>query len=264
MRAAAAKFWIVAKTSFKNLVAERFDILIHLAYLPLLAIILYYIWGIIFTAQGNNFGFSFNEIIAYVLVAVLLRRIIQNSHVVEMVEEDITEGRIITYLCRPLNYFNFILARRSAQTLLFAAIIIPLILATTVFLNAHSQIVEFFLGVLLTGIAALFTTVEFYCLGLLAFWIERVWGIKHAVDWAQEFLSGTLFPITLFPLIVQDALVFLPFKYLVYTPTMLFIGKAGAIDALVGIAVLGIWTIALVLLARLLWKAGLKKHDGKG
>jgi len=264
MKAAAAKFWIVSKTGLKNLAAERFDILIHLAYLPLLAIILYYIWSIIFTAQGSRLGFSFNEIIAYVLVAVLLRRIIQNAWVAGIVEEDITEGRIITYLCRPLNYFNYILARRSAQTLLFAAIIIPIIIAIAFLMNLHLQALEFFLALLITGIAALFTTVEFYCIGLLAFWVERIWGIRHAVDWAQEFLSGTLFPITFFPLIVQNALVFLPFKYLIYTPTMLFIGKASVVDGLVGIAVLGAWTIALMLFARLLWNKGLKKHDGKG
>ena len=264
MKAAVAKFSIVFKTSLKNQLAEKFDFAMHLAYLPMLAIILYYLWSIIFSSQKNTFGFSFNEIMAYVLVAVLLRRIIHNAWIASFVETEITEGGIIAYLCRPLNYFNYLLARRLSQTVLFSIIIIPLIAIIIFSMNLQFKALEFFLALLLTAVATAFTFTEFYCIGLLAFWLERIWGIKHAVDWVQEFLSGTLFPITFFPLIVQNALVFLPFKYLTFTPAMLFIGKASILDGLQGIAILGVWTIAFFLLGKLLWTKGLKKHDGKG
>jgi ABC-2 type transport system permease protein len=265
MKAAAVnKYFVAFSTQLKHLRAEGIDFLMNLFYIPILAVILYFVWSVVFQYRQDIQGFSFNEIITYALIALLLRRISMNNWLAGIVEKDITEGNILVFLCRPLNFMKYRLATRFAQNFYFAAITIPMAVIVIFLSGLQLNALAFVLAVLIVFLATLFTFIEFYCIGLLAFWIERIWGIRNAVDWIQEILSGTWFPITMFPVLVQNALIFLPFQHLVYTPTALMLGKISLMQGLEGIAILTAWIAGFYFLSNWLWKKGLRKHDGKG
>jgi len=76
-------------------------------------------------------------------------------------------------------------------------------------------------------------------------------------------LSGYLAPLDLYPASVRAALFWTPFPHLAYLPASLF---AGAPVERAGLAflVLLCWTLLFYLLARWLWRKGLRQFSAMG
>jgi len=264
MKAAAVrKYFQAFLAELKRLRAEGMDFVLHLSYIPLLIIILYFLWSIVYQNTSSVQGYSFNEMMAYVLVAVVFRRLIANSWVAHKIEHYITDGDIVTFLCRPFDFKKFMLSTRLAHNFYFGLMLLPVLLIILAIFNAEFKFLELALALAILVAGFAFTFLEFYTIGLCAFWLERIYGLRHAFDWMQEILSGTWFPVTLFPAFAQQALQFLPFQHLVYTPTALALGKISLLQGLEGLAVLIIWVIALNFASNWIWKKGFRKYDGK-
>lgn len=264
MKAAAVrKDFHAFLAELKRLRAEGIDFVLHLTYIPILLLILYFLWSIIYQSTSSVQGYSFNEMIAYVLVAVIFRKVTANAWVAHKIEHYITDGDIVTFLCRPFDFKKFTLSTRLAHNFYFGLLLIPAVLIVFAVFSVQLKALELLLALALLACGFVFTFLEFYTIGLFAFWIERVYGIRHALDWIQEIFSGTWFPITLFPVFMQQALGFLPFQHLVYTPTALALGKLNIAQGLEGLAVLIAWIIVLNFASNWVWKKGFRKYDGK-
>ena len=64
-----------------------------------------------------------------------------------------------------------------------------------------------------------------YAFGLISFKITNMWGLSQIMGAVSQLLSGTLIPIVFFPKAIQWIFNFLPFSSMIYTPTMIYLGK---------------------------------------
>jgi ABC-2 type transport system permease protein len=91
-------------------------------------------------------------------------------------------------------------------------------------------------------------------IGLLAFWVQQVNGIRAIVGVSSGFLSGALVPLWLMPDGVQIVFRLLPFQALAFLPASIYSGQVTGRDALEPLAIQLLWIGILLLTVRWMWK----------
>jgi len=84
----------------------------------LTAIITFYLWKAIFESSGGNNirGFTFDEMIIYILISLITVRL-TNNYVEYMVSEDVKSGSLAMNLIKPINYFLRLLFTAIGETI---------------------------------------------------------------------------------------------------------------------------------------------------
>ena len=75
----------------------------------------------------------------------------------------------------------------------------------------------------------------------------------------MRVLSGQLIPLTFFPASIMAVFKFLPFAGLVYTPTMIYLGKFTGQELLFNLAIQVLWVFLLSGLTQLVWNRAVKR-----
>ena len=75
--------------------------------------------------------------------------------------------------------------------------------------------------------------------------------------------TGAVIPLALLPEWMIAGMRFLPFYYVTYLPSMLFIGKCED-EAVTGLLVLSIWCIFFIVLNQVTYEHYRMKYDGAG
>lgn len=188
-------------------------------------------------------GFSFVEMTSYLLVTQLVFQLIDNR-VEHEIAADIMRGDIVISFVRPLNYtlqkFFGSLAVVVTNGLLVA---LPLTACGALLLGL---IAPQPLHALLFAISLLLSIVLSFLinalLGAVAFVTTNIWGLQTMKTALLGIFSGYLIPLSFFGPGWQELASWLPFQSLVYTPTVLLLGK-----------VEGFAPVSALLLQQLLW-----------
>jgi ABC-2 type transport system permease protein len=98
-----------------------------------------------------------------------------------------------------------------------------------------------------------------YSFGLLSFKVTNMWGMSQIMDAIVRLLSGALIPISFFPGVIQKIIFILPFSSLIYTPTMIYLGKLTGLEVVKALSLQIVWIIVLAAIAKLLWKTMVKQ-----
>lgn len=228
-------------------------------------VVLLYIWFAIFSSASSNIiqGFTFEDMIGYVVISTLTSLLIGNEVHWE-ISNDVRTGNIAMSLIKPVNYqlSKFFGAMGNIfvnMTFLF----LPLWSGYSIyefFVNGHFPQVDtliFYLVSVLMSMLILFYIN--YLFGLAAFFVEYVFGFIFAKEAVLRLLSGQLIPLSFFPAGVLSVFRFLPFAGLVYTPTMIYLGKYTGEDILFNLGVQFIWVLLLFGLTQIIWKRAIKR-----
>ena len=103
-----------------------------------------------------------------------------------------------------------------------------------------------------------------FCVGLVAIRTTSILGVLRAKYLVLELLSGLLVPVAFFPEPVRKVLVWLPFLHMNDTPGRIWLGLATGADAVRALALQAGWTVALLLLGRVLWNATARRIEVQG
>jgi ABC-2 type transport system permease protein len=99
---------------------------------------------------------------------------------------------------------------------------------------------------------------------MMGFWFLEVGGLLHVIMTLQYFLSGHMFPLSLLPEWVQSGIIWMPFAYETYYPTMVLLQKYGLVEVLGVIGVQSLWILVLWGLIWLAWSRGLRRYAAFG
>src|SRR5207253_4528635 len=103
-----------------------------------------------------------------------------------------------------------------------------------------------------------------FCIGMSGFWFLEVTSFLYVVNTLTFFLSGHMFPLDLLPPWMVSVFDCLPFRYLAYFPAAVFLGKIRGLEMVGGLLLEAAWAVVLVLLARLLYRRGLRHYSASG
>ena len=265
------KYLSVFKTKLKLDREYKLDLIGHFIKMPVQAGILAAVWIAIFNATGSSTiaGFTLPTFLIYIISAQLMISSFHDWAVYENQEELIVYGGFVNILVRPMNYLWYSFAQSiqiffrdclfSSATILLVTfigskmskeILFPSVMQIGLFLFA------FALGLILAYLI-------YYNICLAMFWVGDVWSVWAGVESIEALLSGAVVPLTINSTFNAIAS-FLPFKYLISTPLMTYLGKYTIVESLTQLGYSILWIFGLALLSRLILKAGLKKTDVQG
>lgn len=215
-------------------------------------------------AQGGQFGMSPIDFIRYFLAVFFVRQFTVVWVIWEF-EREVVEGKLSFRLLQPLDpgwhHFASHFAERFAR-LPFAVLLIGLFVwlyPEAAWIPPLSNLLLCLLTLLL---AFILRFVSQYAFSMAAFWIERAYAIEQFWFLFYLFLSGLIAPLTVFPPLLQQIVLFTPFPYMIGFPASILVGMPVQIGQ--GILVMLGWIGFFLALNRWLWRRGLKQYSGMG
>ncbi|MGQ9701950.1 MAG: ABC transporter permease [bacterium] len=233
--------------------------------LPLVFTLL--LWNAIFAESESIAGYTRMKIITYYILCVLIMDLTYAGVNYE-IAEDIRKGKLSHYLIKPLSYLNHSFAVKIGSNIpyfvisfitifLYTTLVLRVFYLQTNFINILMFIMSLFFGFVLSFI---FT----FIVSLTAFWLEEISSIESLIGIVVYILSGALLPLSFFPSQIQNIFVFLPFKYLLNFPIVIYLGNLSTDKIFQGLTIQIIWIVIFYIMYLLVWRSGLKRYTSYG
>ncbi len=224
------KYWVVFQQSFQNEFVYRLNFILWRFRNVLRILMTYFLWHSVFSSNTHAFGYSKEQMMAYVFLVLLITSFVMSAPSNDNVGGEISDGTLNNFLIKPIGYLRYWLTRDWASKLL--NMLFAVFEFTLLYFLFRPQIyfsespLQIFLGLGLAVISALFYFVITKAAISVAFWTpENTWGLMFIILVFMEVLAGSIFPLDLLPKSVMTFLQFTPFPYMIYYPIAILVGK---------------------------------------
>jgi ABC-2 type transport system permease protein len=238
-----------------------------IASVPVLMIVTYCVWRVVFGSRQTVNGYTFPAIISYYFLLQMVSLVIdQAGSVAWNVWQDINSGNLGNYLARPLDYGLLNLGKCAGPALLYLVAATATYSLAAVFLRLPVALqpdrLAFFAGSVLGGFMIMYLTQ--FIVATLAFWIGRIDTLRDLLFEMYAFFSGSIIPNDLLPEVLRRIAGALPFKFMFYVPVSVLLGRIPSSN-LPGLAVSELlWVVALFCVSRILWSRGISRFEAQG
>lgn len=210
-------------------------------------------------------GYTIEQMIWYVLITETLWFGSRNKSLTRQISQDIKTGNIAYNINKPYNYIFYIIGKHLGEiTIKFIAFLIIGAIVGLIFVgpilnfrlaNLPLIIITMILGTLINSIIRI-------TISIISFWIED----STPFHWVYDKLIlvlGTLFPIEMFPKVMQPIIQFTPIFVVSYGPAKLFVNFSNEkfIQILIGQI---IYLVIVCAIALGLYERGVKKLNVNG
>jgi ABC-2 type transport system permease protein len=255
-----------ARVGFVNTLAYRLRYYAGIVTYFIYVSVYYFIWKAIFAHSSRIEGFDFSQILTYIAVGWIIRSFYYNNIDQDMAQQ-VMEGKLAMDLIKPVNtqlmYVSqalgesvFRLALLTVPTALVLLLVYPLRRPASV-----GHFAAFFASVILSFFIVAGIN---FAVGTLAIRLKSILGLLRAKYFLLELFSGLLLPISFFPHFFQSLLAVLPFQYISYIPSLLYLGKINGLGVLKALSVQVFWVFALLAFGDGMWRWSSRKITIQG
>ncbi|MDX2035908.1 MAG: ABC-2 family transporter protein [Isosphaeraceae bacterium] len=268
--ASLRKYGRICRASLVERLTYRVDFMLGILFrfLPMLTTIL--LWKAIYAGASSDRinGFSYREMIAYLLLTNISRMFSSMPGLAGGVARDIRDGAIKRYLIQPIDMIGYLVAYRIAHKISY--IITSAVPYAILFWICRDNfdglpdpltLLAWFASLVMAFVVGFFFEVS---VGMVGFWIGEVTSILYIVMTLNFFISGHMLPLDLLPEPWFRILTLLPFQYMAYFPAVVFQGKIHGPALAWGLAGQFAWAVAFILIARGLFRLGLRRYSAFG
>lgn len=271
-------WWMVLRTALGERLVYRGDFALGtlMRFLPIVTQI--FLWNAVFESIGPPSageesatigGFGFPDMVAYYLLTMIGRAFSSMPGLASGIAGQIRDGEIKRYLIQPIDLIGFLLLTRVAHKLAYYAIAVApfalvFFLCRDYFVTGFPPIHVFiaFLGSLVMGFLIGFFLEA--AIGMIGFWFLEVSSLLFVYMLFSFFLSGHMFPLTLLPPGIESFVNFLPFKYLAYFPSAVFLQKIPDDELPMEMAAEAAWLVFFIVVCRFAFNRGVRRYSGYG
>jgi ABC-2 type transport system permease protein len=271
--ATVRKYHRIFRASLVERMTYRGDFLIGtlLRFLPMVTTIL--LWQAVYdgSRQSQLNGFRKREMIAYLLLTHISRMFSSMPGLAGGIARDIREGTLKRYLIQPVDLIGYLLSYRIAHKVAYIATsALPYGILFFV-CQRFGGFFDGFPGPLTLAAYAVSLVLGFLVgfffevsVGMVGFWFLEVTSLLYIVMTLNFFISGQMLPLDLLPQPWAGFLKALPFQYMAYFPAVVFLGKVKGADLAWHLLGELAWAITFMLLARGLYRLGLRRYSAFG
>ncbi|MGD9213052.1 MAG: ABC-2 family transporter protein [Desulfobacteraceae bacterium] len=251
--------------SFQRATTYRVNLFLEFVGSMIIAIAAVYLWHAAFQTNDKVAGFEIGQMIIYIIYARAIARLLTIDPS-EMASEQIETGNIVFYFIRPMHPLiamnSFAFGSIGFQLVFFS---LPSAWLLHLFFEVPapqlSQYGAFFVFLILglgihLSICSLVTCINLYS--------KNVRGISLFRSIIVGFLSGAIIPTDLFPIIIQDCLKYLPFRYICEIPCKVMATFLISQEIHNCFILAIFWNAILWPLASFLWRFGTKQYEASG
>lgn len=260
------KYLNVIKTTFNDTLQYSSSLIFRFIGFAVVMSVLISLWNFLYSDPNTLInGYSFNQMIWYLLLAEIITFGSGSKVATDEIKNTIKSGNIAYQVTKPYNYIIYIICKFIADTIirfilfLITAVILGLTFAGPIEgfnpISLIPAIPVFFFAVLIFGMVRIL-------ISLSAFWVED----SHPFQMVyQKFvlIFGVLFPLEMFPKVIQTIIKFTPVYGVSYGPAKLLIDFN--LDILTSVLLSQIITIIVVsCLLAIVYRRGVKKLNVNG
>ena len=249
--------------SFQKQITYRVEYFVGLINGFLYVFVFTSLWNAIFSMSNLNSSesnFTKSTIISYAVFAMVIK--ISFTMDDQITTRKIRTGSLVTDLIKPINYFYLTLSECIGQTIFhFLARGVPILVLSLLMFNITlpKDFANYIL-LLISGILGYFILFMInYLIGLLSFWFLETFSFQLMKYALYALFSGGIIPVDFFPTKMQTIINFLPFKYILYIPTSIFLGRFSHDRICIAIICQFGWVIFLFAVSKITWNKAIKK-----
>lgn len=251
-----------ALKSFQTQIAYRFEYFIGVVNGLLFIFIFTSLWNAIYKnpQAAEDTPFDKDKMIAYAVFAMIIR--------ISMTMEELGVGRrvrsgdISLDLIKPVSYSLMLFSEAFGQTVFHwvsraAPILVFSLWAFDVAMPDKASNYALLAVSWAMGYVILFFVN--FAFALLAFWFLETFSFQLMKFGLFTVFSGGIVPIDFFPDWIRPMISLLPFQYILYVPTSVFIGHAEGARAAELVGPQAAWVVILGGLCQIMWRAAGRK-----
>jgi len=251
--------------NWQNSLQYRFSLVVYILGYSLYIGVLLYLWSAIYE-EGMSVGdYTLQELTTYYLLQLMINSVIF-SYISWDVIDNIKNGYFSNFLVRPLDYYLYWFTVNISGKVLEAIFVVIAVGIISAFLPGYFSLPgEFitFLYFLISVFLGIILAFEMdFSVGMITFWLTQVRTFKYMLQTLILFFAGAMLPLDLFPAFLTEIADFLPFKYLVFFPVRIYLGKID--NPWPSFAILTLWIVVFYVLARLLLRRGIRRYEAVG
>lgn len=243
-------------------------------------ILLWAIWGVVYpsvamamwaaavagSADGNQIGgYAPRNFAAYFWLTMVIGHICTAWDVYEL-GYLVQSGKLSPKLLRPILPVWQSLADNIAYKVVSLGALVPIwvmiVLLTRPDFAAGGRHTLFAVPAVLLG--ACVNYIWCYNLAMLAFWVTRMDAIGQAWFGAGMFFGGRLAPLSIMPEPLQKIASALPFKWVIYFPCEMLMGRLSDRAIYHGLINQAAWVGLGLLVFTVVWRLGVRKYSAVG
>jgi ABC-2 type transport system permease protein len=231
-------------------------------------VMMLFFWSVAYQDAQTVAGYRLPEMLAYTLGILVLRNLV-TVHVEWEIDYEIRQGTLSNYLVRPIHPWTVWFFNQLGWRLWRTALVSPILILSVIVL-APSLELPALDSVQLTGFIASLLLAYAVCflfklvLGCTSFWLTNIQAVIGLSDVAVYLFGGILIPMELLPGFLQHMASLLPLQSIFAFPLSLMLGRAQGTEMYVGLGGQVVWCLVLGLLARIMWRAGLRRYEAVG
>jgi ABC-2 type transport system permease protein len=268
-RSSFEKYRAVFSIGLQNTFVYRWNFLLRslFALIPLFGTV--FVWRSIYGGtSGLIAGYDFGEMVFYFLVVLLVDNLITPTEDEWQIAAEIREGQLSSFLLKPFDFLAYRSCIFIASRLLYTAVALLPVAGVFCWYREYLQwpthaSTWIWFGVSLVMAGAIQFLIA-YSLAMLAFWILEISTVVFILYSFEYFLSGKLFPLDAVPGVAGTVLRLLPFPYELYFPVAVLMEKIQPPQLWSGLLIQATWVLLCFLLARGLWRAGIRRYEAVG
>ncbi len=259
------KYWTVFWVNWQNALQYRGPTFISVLGNILRIGVLLYLWNAIYQSEGRLGDYSLPDLITYYLLQLIISSVVL-SYVSWEIVDQIREGTFSSFLIRPVNYLHYWFTLNLSWKLfeglmvLVGGGLLSFILIDYISIPSRPSTVLYFFISLVLGMVLSF---EFdFAIALLAFWLVQANAFKYMLQYIVFFFAGALLPLDLFPKAIEAVANVLPFRYLAFFPSQIFLEKET--HPVEGLMAAFAWAVGLYFFLRFVLNRGIKRYEAVG
>ncbi len=268
MRKTLERYYALFSANLQQTMAYRFGFFTSFLGEVVKICVMLAVWMAVYRQRSTIAGFDYPMMVTYLLVSQTVNNVYGFKNDAErLISKRIMDGSIVFDLLRPVGFVNARLAENAGQTVLQAVFSGLTLLCFKLFLPELSGPASLvycllFAVSMCAGFFIMFSVSAIS--GLLAFWLMNNWGLRSAKAAIVNFFSGALVPIAMMPGWMQGVMEALPFKNIVYVPTMIYMGQYDIRETFVRIGMQILWAAVMWLFTKALCGLAIRRVSING
>lgn len=260
------KYLYIMKTTFKDTLQYSSSLIFKFIGFAIVMTVLITLWNFLYSESGSTInGYAQSQMIWYLLLAEIITFGSGSKVATNEIRNTIKSGNIAYQVTKPYNYISYTISKFLADTFvrfilfLIVAVILGLVFAGPIenfnLISLIPAIPVFLLAILISGMVKIL-------ISLSAFWVEDSQPFQMVYS-KIVLIFGVLFPLEMFPKIIQNIIKFTPVYGVSYGPAKLIINFNLSILKNVLLSQV-ITIIVITILLKIIYERGVKKLNVNG
>ncbi|MHA6482686.1 ABC transporter permease [Paenibacillus sp. strain BS8-2] len=254
------------KRSFKQLSVYRSNSYFSIFSSFVGLFILYHVWTALYAGKVHVNGITLDQMLVYIAISTLVIAVTK-TRIHNEIGLKVREGSLSIDFIKPIDFKWHLFANQIGENafgLFFHAL--PAFLAALLLWQLDLQISYSFNGMFLISLVlgALLHFQISYLLGLSVMWLQSSFFVDWVLQSIMRIFAGSFVPLWFYPDAILRISNFLPFKYIIFEPISIYMGKTTLQQTWVILAIQCGWLVLLLIAEKIVWFKVNQKIDING